>query len=70
MPLRGKETADMMCPAARLHGDGTRRKLVSEFGEGRPPDASAQNDLPLHVQAHHAVQILAQAFPRVTMVIG
>jgi hypothetical protein len=70
MPFRGKETADMMRTAARLHGDGTGWKTARELGECRPPDAAAQNDLPLRVQAYYAVQVLAQIDPRVTMVIG
>ena len=64
MPFRGEETTDMMSAAARLHGDGAGWKPACELGKRRPPHASAQNDLPLRVQAHHAVQVLAQVDPK------
>lgn len=60
MPVRGELATDMMRPAARLHGNGASRKFVCKIGKRRPPDASAQNDLPSLIQSNHAVQVLAQ----------
>src|SRR5690606_17942035 len=60
MPFRGKETADMMSTAARLQGDGAGWQTIREVDECSSPDAAAQNDLSFRVQAHYAVQVLAQ----------
>src|SRR5690554_3161966 len=41
MPLRSKETADVMRSAARLHGNRARLKLACKFGESCPSHAAA-----------------------------
>ncbi len=54
MPLGCKETTDMVCPAACLHGNGTWLKLVCKFGKGRSSDTAAPDDPLLRIQPHEA----------------
>lgn len=70
MSFRGKETTDMMGAAARLHGDSAGWKTAGEFRKRRPPDAPAQNDLPLRIQATTLFRFLPRSIPRVTIDIG
>ena len=58
MSLCSKETADMMRSAACLHRNGTGLKLIRKFGKRRSPDAPAQDDPLVCIQAHNAIEVL------------
>ena len=58
--MGGEHAAEMMSPAAGLHPDNARRKLLRQSNQRLPPHFATHHNCAGRIQPNHAADVLAE----------